>query len=103
MSPHRRNLPSNAEVRFQQQRALLRVEVPLQGWARELLQQLFQRRKGGSMRWPIRVSMMKGVPCGCEQRKEIMFTSGAPDLTLALVVGVPLALLLTIVYFRKGA
>lgn len=41
------------------------------------------------------------LPCGCAERKEVMFTKGNPDVALALLVGVPLALLLTIIYLQK--
>jgi hypothetical protein len=44
----------------------------------------------------------KELPCGCAERKQIIFTDGQADLTLALLVGVPLAMLLITLYIRKG-
>lgn len=36
----------------------------------------------------------KELPCGCQQRKEIMFTQGNPGLSELVLVGLPLAVIL---------
>lgn len=43
----------------------------------------------------------KEVPCGCDERKEIMFTQGDLGLQEALIVGIPLAVLIFLIVKGK--
>lgn len=40
------------------------------------------------------------IPCGCDERKHIMFIQGNPDLQVLLIVGVPLILLAIGLYLK---